>query len=819
MARNPKVVAAYSAMANLGIHVSKVKPVLKKLLKLYDKNWELIEEENYRALADAIFEEDENKVPESEPEPVHKKKNKRVDEGRADDEEAHLQDEPLQPLKRSRLRGQETQSLHPPTSSGPSSAAYPLKVPKLEDGTVPESSNGRQHQNTAVLSDGNAQNETNQLPPRDGIVDKGKQPVSPNVTYRRRRLTSERAAPAVPLIIPKDEPIDDMPQFAVPITMILPEQSSGMDSSINNGAAEKQDGHDTVPLPCRDGEVRAHDILPSSHEEVPSNVEIASSAVGEVTADEKQDGHDTVALPCRDGEVGAQDIPSSHEEVPSNVKIASSAVGEVTAAEKQDGHDTVALHCRDGEIGGEDILLSSHKEAASNVEINLSAMGEEGSVKITPSVNVSMEPGEFETLLVEGNKDSARPHISNGSTNDISSADLVAPQIPDSKPYPSGLDDAVPVSKKIVTNDFIESDVGKELVDVVYPNSPSLTLVSKHHPTTEIRICQDVNDLTKGEENVKISWVNNTSSDCPPPFHYVRRSVVFRDAHVKISLSRIGNEDCCSTCMGNCVLSSKPCFCTNKTGGEFAYTAQGLLKEEFLKDCIAISHHPQHYFYCKDCPLERSMSDGCLEPCKGHLKRKFIKECWSKCGCGKQCGNRVIQRGITCKLEVFLTSDGKGWGLRTLEDLPQGAFVCEFVGEILTVKELHGRNTKYPKTGKHTCPILLDANWDSGVMEDKKALCLDAGSYGNAARFINHRCFDANLVEIPVEVECPDHNYYHLAFFTSREIAAQEELTWDYGINFDDQDQPVELFQCKCGSKFCRNMKRSNRSTRSSIAR
>jgi len=62
MAPNPRVTAAFSAMANIGIHESKVKPVLKKLLKLYDKNWELIEEESYRALADAIFEEEENKV-------------------------------------------------------------------------------------------------------------------------------------------------------------------------------------------------------------------------------------------------------------------------------------------------------------------------------------------------------------------------------------------------------------------------------------------------------------------------------------------------------------------------------------------------------------------------------------------------------------------------------------------------------------------------------------------------------------------------------------------------------------------------------------
>jgi SET domain-containing protein len=88
---------------------------------------------------------------------------------------------------------------------------------------------------------------------------------------------------------------------------------------------------------------------------------------------------------------------------------------------------------------------------------------------------------------------------------------------------------------------------------------------------------------------------------------------------------------------------------------------------------------------------------------------------------------------------VFLTSDGKGWGLRTLEDLPKGAFVCEFVGEILTVEELHERNLKYPKSGKYTYPILLDAEWNSGIVKDNQALCFYAASYGNAARFITHR--------------------------------------------------------------------------------
>lgn len=64
MAPHPKVVKAFMAMKSLGISANKVKPFLKRLLKLYDRNWELIEEDNYRVLMDAIFEEeDDTKVP------------------------------------------------------------------------------------------------------------------------------------------------------------------------------------------------------------------------------------------------------------------------------------------------------------------------------------------------------------------------------------------------------------------------------------------------------------------------------------------------------------------------------------------------------------------------------------------------------------------------------------------------------------------------------------------------------------------------------------------------------------------------------------
>ncbi|ESW34587.1 hypothetical protein PHAVU_001G164300 [Phaseolus vulgaris] len=734
MAPNPRVTAAFSAMANIGIHESKVKPVLKRLLKLYDKNWELIEEESYRALADAIFEEEENKLLE----PDQSNKNKKDRE--VDDEEAHMLEEPLRPLKRLRLRGQEGQSSRPLTSPVHNLASFPLKIPKLEDGTVPEISPRLQPQSRAALSDGNARHDAPHVPPQDVIVNKGKQPVSPQVTPRGGRSMSDHTSLAEPLkespaepraaplvnnkmivpftfIKPKDEPVDHLPDCEIPLAVIPYEPPSGGDSLMG-------------------------------------------------------------------------------------------------AAEKKDDHDTMVSQCRDEDVEHEYTILSSIEEPTSDVDVALPSIGEEQCVKITQTDDVSKESETNVSPIVRENKD---PVMANGSISVRSSPSLAEPEGPSSLPYPSDQDDAVLASKKFGTNGFLQSNGGKELEDPVPAYSGTLVVVPKCQLTTEndARAVHNVNDLAKGEERVNISWVNNTTNDLPPPFHYIPQNLVYRNACVNFSLSRIGNGDCCSTCKGNCVLSSKPCPCTNKTGGEFAFTAQGLLKEAFLDECIAINRDSQNYFYCKACPFERSKNDDCLEPCKGHLKQKFIKECWSKCGCGKQCGNRVVQRGISCKLQVFLTSDGKGWGLRTLEDLPKGTFVCEFVGEILTVKELHERNMKNPKSGKYTFPVLLDADWDLGVVKDREALCLYAASYGNAARFINHRCLDANLIEIPVEVECPTHQYYHFAFFASRKIAAQEELTWDYGINFDDDDESVELFRCRCGSKFCRNIKRSNRSLRS----
>ncbi|KAJ4812188.1 SET-domain containing protein lysine methyltransferase family protein [Rhynchospora pubera] len=321
-------------------------------------------------------------------------------------------------------------------------------------------------------------------------------------------------------------------------------------------------------------------------------------------------------------------------------------------------------------------------------------------------------------------------------------------------------------------------------------------------------------DISRGEEMMPISIerVAGSLEEHPLQFRYIARNIPYQNAYVSINLARIDDESCCSDCHDDCLQNPFGCACASETAGVFVYTMDGVLRAEFLEACMALLRDPKQwdFFYCKEwCPLERLKNEEQPEKCKGHLMRKFIKECWAKCGCNRQCGNRVVQRGITCNLQVFKTGEQKGWGLRTMEDLPKGKFVCEYVGEILTNIELYDRHLSSRGNKRHTYPVLLDADWSTeGVLKDEEALCLDATYYGNVARFINHRCFDGNLIGIPVEIETPDHHYYHLAFFTTRDVSAMEELTWDYGIDFDDHEHPIEAFSCRCGSAFCRDKSR-----------
>ncbi|XP_013143389.1 PREDICTED: histone-lysine N-methyltransferase eggless-like isoform X2 [Papilio polytes] len=60
-----------------------------------------------------------------------------------------------------------------------------------------------------------------------------------------------------------------------------------------------------------------------------------------------------------------------------------------------------------------------------------------------------------------------------------------------------------------------------------------------------------------------------------------------------------------------------------------------------------------------------------------------IYECNSRCKCNNTCLNRVAQHPLQLKLQVFKTEQ-RGWGIRALNDVPKGAFLCVYAGNLLT---------------------------------------------------------------------------------------------------------------------------------------
>ncbi|XP_010262437.1 PREDICTED: probable inactive histone-lysine N-methyltransferase SUVR2 isoform X2 [Nelumbo nucifera] len=866
---NPRVAKALSAMEALGISEDTVRPVLRNLLKLYERKWELIEEENYRALADAIFEYEETQAAE--------RTIKRVENIETTDDvrtEYLLHDDSEHPHKRLCLRRHASSSIvisglalgensSRKAKSGTASDQSCSTQEKEESSQGDERSESKYVSPETHLRDRrkeralpqpcpqqeeaetcpqflrNRRTESDAVTPRIHHRDKGKELLSIQISPREKRSLSlavclkesniEPGNVLLPkekpnshcynaLMKPKSEPFtDELPQFELPLAMICPPEQGLMKNKaipdpVNRGSysvgvgSTKADGREPVLSKNVEEKGRNDGVgniafksgsnfePPNLQEESLANFEIASSPLGEVK----------ISLSYR------SDLGRSDFHMP-NLDMVLKMVEDKCRKSYRIAEPDFSLMKLMKELCL--CFLEQGTDSSGDKQERLTNM----LPKLGSLQNSDSRKG-FGSKYNNLSNFHMPESSSNGSTNLHSSIRVPVSQ----KPRLLGLNGLESYWNVAWSSSDKRNKKKKEVKGPESSNSRSVVVVQQRKISfDDVKPLHDVNDISKGEEKVRISVANEISDEqYPPTFYYIPKNIVYQHGYVNFSLARIADEDCCSSCFGDCLSSSIPCACARETGGEFAYNREGLVKKEFLDEVISMNRDPQQHrlFYCKDCPLERSKNEDIPDTCKGHLVRRFIKECWSKCGCSKQCGNRVVQRGITCNLQVFLTSEEKGWGLRTLKGLPRGAFVCEYIGEILTNMELYERNTQSTRNKRHTYPVLLDADWGSeGVLKDEEALCLDATYYGNVARFINHRCFDANLVEIPVEVETPDHHYYHLAFFTTRKVDAMEELTWDYGIDFADDDHPVKAFCCCCGSKFCRDIKRPNRTRSRSL--
>ncbi|KTF85204.1 hypothetical protein cypCar_00024574, partial [Cyprinus carpio] len=165
----------------------------------------------------------------------------------------------------------------------------------------------------------------------------------------------------------------------------------------------------------------------------------------------------------------------------------------------------------------------------------------------------------------------------------------------------------------------------------------------------------------------------------------------------------------------------------------------------------------------------------------------LIFECNHACSCWRTCKNRVVQNGLRIRLQLFRTQM-MGWGVKTLQDIPQGTFVCEYIGEIISDAEADVReNDSY----------LFSLDSKVGDM-----YCVDARFYGNISRFINHHC-EPNLFPCRVFTSHQDLRFPHIAFFACKNISAGDELGFDYGDHF--WDVKGKLFRCQCGSSKCKH--------------
>lgn len=287
-------------------------------------------------------------------------------------------------------------------------------------------------------------------------------------------------------------------------------------------------------------------------------------------------------------------------------------------------------------------------------------------------------------------------------------------------------------------------------------------------------------DISNGQEDICIP-VTNLFDDAPidpEGFTYIKTIQVAES--VKLPPKAAG-----CACKGNCT-NPRTCACAKLNGSDFPYVRR----------------------------------DG------GRLveAKDVVFECGPNCGCGPKCLNRTSQRGIKYRLEVYRTPD-KGWAVRSWDFIPSGAPVCEYIGLLRrsdevdnifgndyifeidcwhTINEVEGREKRYgdvPVSASNVLPKI-----DKKSLDSTPEFCIDAGSSGNVARFINHSC-EPNLFVQCILSSHHDLRLARVVLFAADNIPPMQELTYDYGYALDSvigADGKVKVLPCFCGTSECR---------------
>lgn len=291
-------------------------------------------------------------------------------------------------------------------------------------------------------------------------------------------------------------------------------------------------------------------------------------------------------------------------------------------------------------------------------------------------------------------------------------------------------------------------------------------------------VCEDISG---GQENIPITATNLVDDPPVPPTGctYIKSMKVVKN--VKLPTNAVG----CGCKGGKCV-DPRTCSCARLNGSDFPYV---------------------------DCRGGRLIE-----------AKDVVFECGPKCGCGPDCINRTSQRGMRFRLEVFRTPK-KGWAVRSWDFIPAGAPVCEYIGVLMKTEDLdnvspennyifdidclqtmRGLGGRERRQRDASTPTITNAD----ILEDQKSdvpeYCIDAGSIGNVARYINHSC-SPNLFIQCVLSEHHDMKLARVMLFAADNIPPLQELTYDYGYALDsvhDANGKVKKLACYCGATDCR---------------
>ncbi|BES98395.1 Histone-lysine N-methyltransferase [Nesidiocoris tenuis] len=160
-------------------------------------------------------------------------------------------------------------------------------------------------------------------------------------------------------------------------------------------------------------------------------------------------------------------------------------------------------------------------------------------------------------------------------------------------------------------------------------------------------------DISFGGERSPIPCINDVNNDCPDLMTYMTERRALDGVHINTDP---GFLVCCD-CEDNCRDKFR-CQCWKHTVDNY----RPFNPEDDRRNLKKVGYEYQR--------LYQNVLSG-------------VYECNSQCKCNPvTCINRVVQHGMRHKLQLFKTPK-KGWGTRTAIDIPQGVFICTYVGNIM----------------------------------------------------------------------------------------------------------------------------------------